>query len=101
MTPPGYDVDDQKIQALLPLTLDPGSRESWRTLLVSGRQAEERSRSNRADVETILQKLPTLNPGVHAPSPEGHRIRLEMSSTISRWRSQNSLVGARARSSCC
>ena len=79
--PPGYDVHDQKIQVWLPLTLDPaspGNRGGHFLYLVGRLKNGVTFQQAKADVETMLQKWPTLNPGVHVPSPEGHRIRLDM-----------------------
>src|SRR4029079_17789884 len=78
--PPGYDVHDQKIQVWLPLTLDPsspGNRGGHFLYLVGRLKAGVTLAQARADVETMLQKWHTLNPGVHVPNPGTHRIRLD------------------------
>jgi predicted permease len=78
--PPGYDVHDQKIQVWLPLTLDPsspGNRGGHFLYLVGRLKTGVTLPQARADVETMLQKWHTLNPGAHVPSPETHRIRLD------------------------
>ena len=78
--PPGYDVHDQKIQVWLPLTLDPanpGNRGGHFLYLVGRLKPGVTFSHAKADVDTMLEKWPTLNPGVHVPSREGHRIRLD------------------------
>lgn len=78
--PPGYDVHDQRIQVWLPLTLDPaspGNRGGHFLYLVGRLKRGTTLPQARADVETMLQKWRTLNPGVHAPEPKQHRIRLD------------------------
>ena len=78
--PPGYDVHDQRIQVWLPLTLDPASpgNRGGHFLYLMGRLKRGTTLPQaRADVETMLQKWRTLNPGVHAPEPKQHRIRLD------------------------
>jgi putative ABC transport system permease protein len=78
--PPGYDVHDQKIQVWLPLTLDPASprnRGGHFLYLVGRLKAGVSLAQGKADVETMLQKWPTINPGTHVPSTQGHRIRLD------------------------
>ena len=78
--PPGYDVHDQKIQVWLPLTLDPsspGNRGGHFLYLVGRLKTGVTLPQARADVETMLQKWHTLNPGAHVPSAETHRIRLD------------------------
>jgi len=79
--PPGYDVHDQKIQVWLPLTLDPaspGNRGGHFLYLIGRLKNGVTFQQAKADVDTMLQKWPTLNPGVHVPSPQGHSIRLDM-----------------------
>jgi putative ABC transport system permease protein len=78
--PPGYDVHDQRIQVWLPLTLDPaspGNRGGHFLYLVGRLKRGTTVPQARADVETMLQKWRTLNPGTHAPEPKQHRIRLD------------------------
>jgi len=78
--PPGYDVHDQKIQVWLPLTLDPakpGNRGGHFLYLVGRLKQGVTLTQARADVETMLQKWETLNPGTHVPNLETHRIRLD------------------------
>ena len=79
--PPGYDVHDQKIQVWLPLTLDPanpGGRGGHFLYLV-GRLKDGVSLSQaKADVETMMDKWATLNPGTHVPNRQGHPLRLDM-----------------------
>jgi predicted permease len=78
--PPGYDVHDQKIQVWLPLTLDPakpGNRGGHFLYLVGRLKQGVTLTQARADVETMLQKWETLNPGTHVPNRETHRIRLD------------------------
>ena len=79
--PPGYDVHDQKIQVWLPLTLDPanpGGRGGHFLYLV-GRLKDGVSLSQAtADVETMMDKWSTLNPGTHVPNRQGHPLRLDM-----------------------
>jgi len=79
--PPGYDVHDQKIQVWLPLTLDPanpGGRGGHFLYLVGRLKNGVSLAQAKADVETMLEKWHTLNPGVHVPSRDGHRIRLDL-----------------------
>jgi predicted permease len=78
--PPGYDVHDQRIQVWLPLTLDPaspGNRGGHFLYLVGRLKRGTTLPQARADVETMLQKWRTLNPGTHTPEPKQHRIRLD------------------------
>jgi putative ABC transport system permease protein len=78
--PPGYDVHDQRIQVWLPLTLDPanpGNRGGHFLYLVGRLKRGTTIAQARADVETMLQKWPALNPGTHVPNPQQHRIRLD------------------------
>ena len=79
--PPGYDVHDQKIQVWLPLTLDPvnpGNRGGHFLYLVGRLKPSVTLSQAKADVETMLEKWVVLNPGVHVPSRDGHRIRLDI-----------------------
>ena len=78
--PPGYDVHDQKIQVWLPLTLDPaspGNRGGHFLYLVGRLKQGVTLVQAKADVETMLQKWETLNPGTHVPNRQNHRIRLD------------------------
>ena len=78
--PPGYDVHDQRIQVWLPLTLNPaspGNRGGHYLYLVGRLKPGISLAQARADVETMLQKWPTLNPGTHVPNTQQHRIRLD------------------------
>jgi len=78
--PPGYDVHDQKIQVWLPLTLDPanpGNRGGHFLYLVGRLKQGVTLVQAKADVETMLQKWQTLNPGTHTPDRQNHRIRLD------------------------
>jgi putative ABC transport system permease protein len=78
--PPGYDVHDQRIQVWLPLTLDPanpGNRGGHFLYLVGRLKRGTSYAQAAADVETMLQKWGTLNPGTHVPNPQQHRIRLD------------------------
>jgi len=78
--PPGYDVHDQKIQVWLPLTLDPanpGNRGGHFLYLVGRLKPGVTLTQAKADVETMLQKWETLNPGTHVPDRQRHRIRLD------------------------
>src|SRR5262245_6389897 len=79
--PPGYDVHDQKIQVWLPLTLDPANpgNRGGHFLYLVGRSKDGVSLSQaKVDVETMMQKWGTLNPGVHVPNRQGHPLRLDM-----------------------
>src|SRR5206468_7380579 len=65
----------------LPLTLDPanpGNRGGHFLYLVGRLKNGATLAQAKADVETMLDQWKTLNPGVHVPSREGHRIRLDM-----------------------
>ncbi len=78
--PPGYDVHDQKIQVWLPLTLDPanpGGRGGHFLYLVGRLKQGVTLTQAKADVETMLQKWESLNPGTHVPNRQGHRLRLD------------------------
>jgi len=78
--PPGYDVHDQKIQVWLPLTLDPanpGNRGGHFLYLVGRLKSDVSLAQAKADVETMLQKWESLNPGTHVPNRQNHRIRLD------------------------
>jgi predicted permease len=80
IVPPGYDVHDQRIQVWLPLTLDPanpGGRGGHFLYLVGRLKRGTSFAQAAADVETMLQKWGTLNPGTHVPNPQQHRIRLD------------------------
>jgi putative ABC transport system permease protein len=77
--PPGYDIHDEKVQVWLPLTLDPanpGGRGGHFLYLV-GRLADGVSMGQAtADLETVLESWPTLNPKMHAPNRTQHRLQL-------------------------
>src|SRR4051812_6989218 len=78
--PPGYDVHDQRVQVWLPLTLDPanpGNRGGHFLYLVGRLKPGVTLTQAKADVETMLQKWETLNPGTHVPDRQRHRIRLD------------------------
>jgi len=78
--PPGYDIHDQKVQVWLPLTLDPanpGNRGGHFLYLVGRLKRDVTLEQSKADLQTMLQKWPTLNPGTHVPSLEGHRLRFD------------------------
>ncbi len=78
--PPGYDVHDQRVQVWLPLTLDParpGNRGGHFLYLVGRLKPGVTLAQARVDLQTLLQKWPAQNPGVHAPSPDGHRLRYD------------------------
>jgi putative ABC transport system permease protein len=78
--PPGYDVHDQKIQVWLPLTLDPakpGNRGGHFLYLVGRLKQGVSLAQASADLQTLLQKWPIENPGVHTPSVDGHRLRYD------------------------
>jgi putative ABC transport system permease protein len=79
--PPGYDVHDQKIQVWLPLTLDPANpgNRGGHFLYLVGRLKDGVSLTQaKADVETMMQKWGTLNPGTHVPGRPNHPLRLDM-----------------------
>ena len=78
--PPGYDIHDSKVEVWLPLTLDPANpgNRGGHFLYLVGRLKDGVSLAQaNADVETMLAQWRQLNPGVHAPDPKGHRIRLD------------------------
>jgi putative ABC transport system permease protein len=78
--PPGYDVHDQKVQVWLPLTLDPanpGNRGGHFLYLVGRLKQGVTLVQAKADVETMLQKWESLNPGTHVPNRQNHRLRLD------------------------
>ena len=80
LMPAGYDVHDQKVQVWLPLTLDPanpGGRGSHFLYLVGRLKRGVSITQARADLETMLEHWQELNRGMHAPGPEGHRIRFD------------------------
>jgi putative ABC transport system permease protein len=78
--PPGYDVHDEKVQVWLPLTLDPanpGGRGGHFLYLVGRLKDGVNIGQARADVETMLEQWPALNPKMHAPNQKQHRLRLD------------------------
>ncbi len=78
--PPGYDIHDQKVQVWLPLTLDPanpGNRGGHFLYLVGRLKQGVTLAQAKADLQTMLQKWPLLNPGTHAPNLEAHRLRFD------------------------
>ncbi len=78
--PPGYDVHDQKVRVWLPLTLDPanpGGRGNHFLYLVGRLKDGVTMRQAAADVETMLEQWPTLNPKTHVPNQKQHRLRLD------------------------
>jgi predicted permease len=78
--PPGYDIHDQKVQVWLPLTLDPakpGNRGGHFLYLVGRLKQGVTLAQAKADLQTMLQKWPLLNPGTHVPNLEGHRLRFD------------------------
>jgi putative ABC transport system permease protein len=80
ITPPGYDVHDQKIQVWLPLTLDPanpGGRGSHFLYLVGRLKDGVSLKQAQADLENMLQQWPTLNPKTHVPNQQTHRLRYD------------------------
>ena len=78
--PPGYDVHDERVQVWLPLTLDPanpGNRGGHYLYLVGRLKQGVSIGQARADVETMLQKWSTINPGTHVPNTQNHRLRVD------------------------
>ena len=78
--PAGYDVHDQKVQIWLPLTIDPanpGGRGSHFLYLVGRLKDGVSMTQARADLETMLQQWPVLNPKTHTPEPKNHRLRFD------------------------
>jgi putative ABC transport system permease protein len=78
--PPGFDVHDEKIELWRPLTLDPanpGGRGGHFLYLVGRLKDGVSVTQAKADVETMLEQWPTLNPKMHAPNQKQHRIRLD------------------------
>jgi putative ABC transport system permease protein len=78
--PPGYDVHDEKVQVWRPLTLDPanpGGRGGHFLYLVGRLKNGVTMAQASADVETMLEQWPTLNPKMHAPNQKQHRLRLD------------------------
>ena len=78
--PAGYDIHDQKVQVWLPLTLDPanpGGRGSHFLHLVGRLKDGVSLGQARADLETMLQQWPILNPKTHAPDQKNHRLRFD------------------------
>ena len=78
--PPGYDIHDQKVQVWLPLTLDPanpGNRGGHFLYLVGRLKQGITLTQAKADLQTMLQKWPLLNPGTHVPNLEAHRLRFD------------------------
>ncbi|MEO8077455.1 MAG: ABC transporter permease, partial [Acidobacteriota bacterium] len=78
--PPGFDVHDQKVQMWLPLTLDPakpGNRGGHYLYLVGRLKDGVTVSQARADIETMLERWATVNPGTHVPDPQRHRLRLD------------------------
>jgi predicted permease len=78
--PPGYDVHDQKVELWLPLTLDPanpGGRGSHFLYLVGRLKSDVSLAQAHADLATMLQQWPQLNPKTHAPNEKNHRLRYD------------------------
>jgi putative ABC transport system permease protein len=78
--PPGYDVHDEKVEVWLPLTLDPANpgNRGGHFLYLVGRLRDGVSLGQaRSELDTMLAGWPKLNPGVHVPNPEGHRLRYD------------------------
>jgi predicted permease len=78
--PPGYDVHDERVQVWRPLTLDPanpGGRGGHFLYLVGRLKNGVTMAQASADVETMLEQWPTLNPKMHAPNQKQHRLRLD------------------------
>ena len=78
--PAGFDVHDSKVQVWLPLTLDPanpGGRGSHFLYLVGRLRDDVSLAQARADVDRLLAQWPQMNPKMHAPNVEGHKIRLD------------------------
>jgi predicted permease len=80
VTPPGYDVHDQKVELWLPLTIDPanpGGRGSHFLYLVGRLKPGVTLGQARADLETLLLNWATVAPKSHVPNPKGHRFRID------------------------
>jgi predicted permease len=78
--PPGYDIHDQKVQVWLPLTINPaspGSRGGHFLYLVGRLKPGVAITQARADLETMLEQWPKLNPKMHAPNQQNHRLRYD------------------------
>jgi predicted permease len=78
--PAGYDIHDAKVQVWLPLTLDPanpGNRGGHFLYLVGRLRPDVSLTQARADLERMLTQWPQLNPKMHVPSTEGHRLRFD------------------------
>ncbi len=78
--PPGYDVHDQKVEIWLPLTLDPanpGGRGSHFLYLVGRLKSDVSLAQAHADLATMLQQWPQLNPKTHVPNEKTHRLRYD------------------------
>ena len=78
--PAGFDIHDEKVQAWLPLTIDPASpgNRGGHFLYLVGRLKDGVTLAQaRADVETMLQQWEALNPKTHVPNQKQHRIRLD------------------------
>ena len=70
----------REFQVWLPLTLDPASpgNRGGHYLYLVGRLKQGVSIGQaRADVETMLQKWATINPGTHVPNTQNHRLRVD------------------------
>jgi predicted permease len=78
VTPPGFDLHDNRTQIWAPMGLDPSNRRNRGShyLYLIGRLKDdvpvERA---QAELESMLKQWGTLNPGTHVPNDSTHRMQ--------------------------
>jgi putative ABC transport system permease protein len=78
--PPGFDIGSQRIEAWIPLALDPanpGNRGNHYLYLVGRLKPEVTLAAARAEMEALLNRWQKEFPDNHTPSPDQHRMVIQ------------------------
>ena len=83
--PRGYDIHDERVEVWQPLTIDPAQIPKTRSshfLYGVGRLRHDVTLARAdADLESVLAQWKSLNPGVHAPNQQRHRLQMQLLKT--------------------
>ena len=78
--PPGFDIHDERIEVILPLTIDPktfpNQRGSHFMYLVGRLKDDVTPAQAQADLDSMLDQWRTINKNTHAPGKTGNFIHL-------------------------
>src|SRR4051812_5134414 len=78
--PPGFDIHDERIEVILPLTIDPktfpNQRGSHFMFLVGRLKDDVTPAQAQADLDSMLDQWRTINKNTHAPGKTGNFIHL-------------------------